>query len=391
MKRRDVLRTGGLAALGLGLGCSSRSTPEAPAAPSRAAVRLPVPDVSWDRIIRTTVGLRPHRPPGFVLRAEKVDAKTVIHNYGHGGAGMSLSWGTAEMAAEMALEHQERRAAVIGSGVVGLTTARQLQRRGFEVTLYAADVPPNTTSNMSFANWSPMSGLLSFRRRTPEFEKQFQRAVVSAYQQLQLLVGTRYGISWIYGYTPANDASIASGSNPMLPDEVQTAQVLLRPGEHPFPTPYALQTTTLRIEPSIYLEALVRDVIEFGGKTVIRKLESLRQVMSLEEPLIVNCSGLGAKELFDDEELVPLKGQLVVMVPQPEVNYATYGGVGPPNPKLGMAIHMISRSDGLILGGTTEPDNWSLDVNEDARKIVVDGQIALFDAMRSGRGPTPST
>ncbi len=97
---------------------------------------------------------------GFVLRAEKLDAKTLIHNYGHGGAGMSLSWGTGQMAAELALEQADRRAAVLGCGVVGLTTARQLQRRGFDVTIYAAAVPPDTTSNMSLAGFTPTSGLV---------------------------------------------------------------------------------------------------------------------------------------------------------------------------------------------------------------------------------------
>jgi hypothetical protein len=55
-------------------------------------LRLAPVRVSWDRIIRATVGLRPHRPSGFVLRAEQVDGKTIIHNYGHGGAGMLRPW-----------------------------------------------------------------------------------------------------------------------------------------------------------------------------------------------------------------------------------------------------------------------------------------------------------
>ena len=59
---------------------------------------------SWDRIIRTTVGLRPHRDAGFVLKADKLDDKLLVHNYGHGGAGMSLAWGTGLMAAEFATE-----------------------------------------------------------------------------------------------------------------------------------------------------------------------------------------------------------------------------------------------------------------------------------------------
>src|SRR5512139_160772 len=208
VKRRTVLTQGSLGLLGLGLaGCGSSGARTAVAtAPGRAPVRLAPVEASWDRVIRATVGLRPHRPSGFVLRAEKMDGKLLVHNFGHGGAGMSLSWGTGQMAADMALQQPERKAAVIGCGVVGLTTARQLQRRGFDVTIYAAAVPPDVTSNWSLAGFTPTSGLLNFATRTPEFEAQFRQAVEIAYRQLQLLVGPKYGISWIYNYTPTDEA-----------------------------------------------------------------------------------------------------------------------------------------------------------------------------------------
>jgi glycine/D-amino acid oxidase-like deaminating enzyme len=370
-----------MAALGIGFGaCSSRKAPDA--APRRPPVRLTPPDLSWDRIIRTTIGLRPHRPSGFVLRAEKLDGKTLIHNYGHGGAGMSLSWGTGQMAAELALEHSSRRAAVLGCGAVGLACARQLQRRGFEVVIYAMAVPPDTTSNMSLAGFTPTSGLLEFRLRTPEWEEQFRRAVTVAYRQLQLLVGSRYGVSWVHNYTPTNDERAASGSVAILPKEVQTGQVLLQPGEHPFPTTYAIESSMMRIEPSIYLEALLADFHLFGGHIVIRKLDKIEDVMSLDEPLIVNCTGLGSKALFDDQELVPLKGQLTVAIPQPAVNYGTNGGLSNPTAEPGIGIHMMPRSDGIVLGGTSEKGVWTLDVNEEERKRIVEGHIELYQAMR---------
>src|SRR5919106_6315104 len=157
MHRRAFIKAGGAASLGLAIGnCAPLFTGRG----RWPRVVLPPVNVSWDRIIRTTVGLRPHRPSGFVLRAEKLDDKTLIHNYGHGGAGMSLSWGCASMATDLALPHSDRRAAVMGSGVVGLTSARELQRHGFEVTIYAATVPPDTTSNMSLAVFTPTSGLV---------------------------------------------------------------------------------------------------------------------------------------------------------------------------------------------------------------------------------------
>ena len=176
-----------------------------PARPRRRAVTLVPVDVSWDRVIRTTTGLRPHREAGFVLRADRLDEKTVIHNYGHGGAGMSLSWGTAHLAADLAVEHVDRRAAVIGCGIVGLTSARVLQRRGFDVTIYAAALPPETTSNMSLATFTPTSGLVSNERRTPEWDAQFRRAVEIAYREHQLLVGSRHGVSWIDDYSLSDE------------------------------------------------------------------------------------------------------------------------------------------------------------------------------------------
>lgn len=386
MDRRTLLKTGTMGFLGLGLGgCATGSGREG------SLVLAPV-RASWDRVIRTTVGLRPFRPSGFVLRAEKLDAKTLIHNYGHGGSGMSLSWGTGFMAAEIAVQQEDRRAAVIGCGVVGLTTARQLQRLGFDVTIYAMAVPPNTTSNMSLAGFTPTSGLVETDRRTRAWDAQFRRAVDIAYKQLQLLAGPKYGISWMNSYamltdSPAN-ASVQPESGPsrlsrpsLLPQELRIGSVTLGPGEHPFPSPYVSYRPSISIEPSIYLDALVADVLLFGGKIVIRKFDTRRDLMSLEESVIVNCTGLGSYTLFRDREMTPLKGQLTVLVPQPEVDYNTFGGLRR-NTSGGFGIHMHARSDGIVLGGTSERGIWSLEPNEEARQRVVDGHIELFNAMR---------
>src|SRR6516165_590472 len=349
MNRRDWLKTGSLAALGFGLNaCTpSRSVKvDAPTGlrPARRRVDLPLIEASWDRVIRTTVGLRPHRDAGFVLRADKLDSKMLIHNYGHGGSGMSLSWGTGYIAAEMALQQEQRRAAVIGCGVVGLTSARQLQRRGFDVTIYAMAIPPDTTSNMSLAGFTPTSGLIANDRRTAEWDAQFQRAVQIAYRQLQLLAGPNYGVSWISNYSLTDEVRPQGGGleSQLLPPGMRTAQTVFGPGEHPFPTKYAVEQATMRFEPSIYLDALIRDFLMFGGHIVIRKFDMPRDLMSLNAPVILNCTGLGARALFSDDEVIPLKGQLTHLVPQPEINYQTYGGGSTPAPG-GFGIHMMPR------------------------------------------------
>ena len=75
-------------------GCAVRRN----AVPPPAPVPLAKVRVAPERVIRTIVGLRPFRPSGFVVRGEKLDQKVVIHNYGHGGAGITLSWGPAQLA-----------------------------------------------------------------------------------------------------------------------------------------------------------------------------------------------------------------------------------------------------------------------------------------------------
>jgi glycine/D-amino acid oxidase-like deaminating enzyme len=382
MHRRTLLKAGGLALAGFGCGGSM-----AWAAARRTAPALAPVDASWDRVARTVVGLRPHRDAGFLVKAEKVDAKTIVHNYGHGGAGMSLAWGTAALAGDLALPHNDRRAAVIGCGVVGLTTARQLQRRGFEVTIYAHRIPPQTTSNVSMATFSPASGLVDASGRTPEWDRQFTQAAAVAYRELQALLGQQYGVCWTDNYHATDD--ITAPLTPSRRDEADLAALLpeyLRPDrdrelfgprEHPFPTKYAVRTSTLSIEPSTYLEALWRDVTGSGGRVTLRTFEALRDMMSLDEPVVVNATGLGARALFGDASLVPVKGQLTVLAPQPEVAYRVSARL-----RGGVIVGMHPRSDGIVLGHLQDKGNWSLEPDEDVRRWMVESAIAFFSAMK---------
>ncbi|MBI4476047.1 MAG: FAD-dependent oxidoreductase [Acidobacteria bacterium] len=379
MNRRDVLKIGGMALVGVGVGgCATTRA----ARGSRRRFDLPPVIASWDRVIRTTVGLRPHRPAGFNLSADRLDAKTVIHNYGHGGAGHSLGWGTGQLAAELALAHGDRRAAVLGCGTVGLTAARQLQRRGFAVTIYAKSVPPETTSNMALAAFTPTSGLLS-AEASPEWNAQFKRAVSIAYRELQLLAGLNHGVSWIDGYNVTEappqpqDRSPFSRSegSALLPADVQLSagRLIYGPGEHPFPGKYATQRKMIRIEPTSYLDALVRDFLTFGGRLVIRTFDAPRDLMTLDESLIINCTGLGSRALFGDETMIPVKGQLVVLVPQLEVDYS---------------CRAMPRRDGIALGSTQERGVWTLEPNEAERARVMEACIKFYSAMRP---PVPGT
>lgn len=377
MDRRTLLLRGGTSLVGLAtFGCASGPNRVSRVRPAR---RLTPVDATWARVIRTTVGLRPYRRSGFVLRAERLGEKVLIHNYGRGGSGMSLSWGTGKMAADLAMGGEVRTVAVVGCGVVGLTTARQLQRRGFNVTVYAKNVPPNTTSNMSLASWTPTSGLVAAERRTAEWDSQFREAARIAYSELQLLVGRGYGVSWIEGYSLHQGPPGARvAADPLLPPDLSAGSTVFGPGQHSFPTPYATMRPSMRIEPSIYLDRLVSDVRESGAEIVIRAFDSREHLSTLPDPIIVNCTGLGARDLVGDSELTPLKGQLTLLMPQEGVDYSTFGAA---SPLAGGFVHMSPRSDGIALGGTSVEGDWSLEPDPEARQRIVDAHIDLFGRM----------
>lgn len=337
--------------------------------------------VARDRIIREVVGLRPFRAEGFVVDAQRAGAKLLVHNYGHGGAGITLSWGTASLAVDLARDFlaaqtsrrarpAQRRAAVLGCGVNGLSTARTLQRR-FDgaVTIYAKDLPPDTTSNIAGGFWSPVS-LYESDQITAKFAEQFRLACRISNRAFQLLAGTEYGVRWLETFEFSRHEALFSrelpGGNDLYPQ-----REVHRDPEHFFGFPFALQYNTMIIEPSIYLGALLRDFYIAGGKVVVKEFRSREEIMRLPEQVIFNCTGLGARALFDDQKLGPVRGQLEILLPQPEIDYC-YLGPG----------YMFPRRDGIVLGGTFDHDDWSLTPNPEQANHILESHTEIMKGLK---------
>jgi D-amino-acid oxidase len=284
MNRRHFLRRFG--ALGAALagasalpwlsGCAPESVRRAYAAPdisfTGGARGLPPVHVAPEREIRTVVGLRPYRPSGFVVRAEKLDDTLVVHNYGHGGAGITLSWGTAKLAVDLGAPGHRGAVAVLGCGAVGLANARLLQEAGFEVTIYTKAMPPETTSNVAGGQWFP-AFLSDHNQQNDAFKAQLLAAADYAYRRYQIMLGPRFGVRWMRNYylnhQPFMEGSYSGAQSPfraMMPE-----YRALTPDEHPF-TGYEFvrQFDTLLIEPPVYLAAMLDEFYIAGGKVVVR-------------------------------------------------------------------------------------------------------------------------
>ncbi len=365
MDRRSVVATAGAA---ISLGCVRRANfPPLVAVPGQSLYPVRVAD---DRVIRTVVGLRPYRTKGFRVEAERLGEMLLVHNYGHGGGGVTLSWGTAHLAVELVLETESGDCAVMGCGAVGLATARLLQDAGRRVTVYAKDLPPNTTSNVAGAQWGPFT-VVDESERTG-FETSLERASRFAFQYFQHLVGDEYGVYWRRNFFAGDNPVHFPWEFDLIRDlfpEVRTLDV----GRHPFPRAHVREFTTLHIEPARYLRAVLRDFLLRGGRVVVREFRSLDDVSQLPEPIVLNCTGLGARDLVRDPTMIPIKGQLTVLLPQPEVDYITIAD----------GLYMMPRSDGVILGGTFERGVETLSVNRRAERRILDAHRAFFADMEA--------
>jgi D-amino-acid oxidase len=364
MNRRDLLQ-----AIALGTGALLLPRP----ARAQARIKLLPVKIARDRVLKTIVGLRPYRPSGFVVRSEKRGAQTIVHNYGHGGAGVTLSWGTAKLAVDEVLKTGDKKVAILGCGAVGLATARLLQQRGLEATIYARDLPPKTTSDIAGARWYPFD-VFDKRTVSPEFLSLLWSVSRVAYDAFTKMIGPEYGIRYCESYacrnTPFPKESLLNLDSPvhdLLPGLRDLPSL-----ESPFPYPRVRQFKTLMIEPAIYLPAVMRDHKKAGGRIEVRDFKNADEIAALPERTVVNCTGMGASTLFSDAEMYPIKGQLTILQPQPEIDYITL----PPD------LYMFPRKDGIVLGGTFEHHVSTLEPNLAAEQRILDGHARFFASLR---------
>ena len=359
-----------------GLAAGAAACAGVPAAGSGVAMRH-VPPVRVDpgRIARVDVGLRPYRPAGFRVEREMLGETAVIHNYGHGGGGITLSWGTAHLAVEEGWDADVKDYAVMGAGIVGLSTAMLLLERGANVTIYAKALSPETTSNVAGGQWWPAS-VYQESLVDAAYMARHVAAARFAFRRFQLLAGPEYGVSWEINYVLSHEPkpnTPAPVGHPLHEFVVNARDYA--PGELSFASPHARSFDTMMVDTPFYLRVLERDIRLRGGKVVVKTFEDVAQVAALPERVVFNCTGLGAGALFGDTGIMPARGQLVILQPQAEVDY---------NIITGGHAYMFGRRDGVVLGGTFQKGNWSLEPSAEDTAMILRENRALFTALAGG-------
>jgi len=387
MDRRDFLA--GVGAMGLS-GCGVRAKTAVTVPATAPAAVLPPYDVvprlmpiraHTDRIFRVTVCLRPFRAAGPRLDVERVGDKTVVHNYGHGGSGWSLSWGSSSIAVEKAMAAGDRDIAVIGCGALGLTSAILLQRAGAKVTIYAKERPPEVRSARATGSWTPDSRIALTNSVSPDFPALWEKMCRYSFHTYESYLGMAGNpVEWTDEFRlsdlspaqtqaipePAGELDFAHYSN-RVRDLTPRAQDL-PPGSHPFPTRYARRTSNLMFNVADYSRQLVNDFLVEGGKLEHMEFHSPSELSQVSQKVVINATGYGARALWNDESIVPVRGQIAWLIPQPEVNY----GVHYKN------VNVLSRRDGIVVQdvGTSEMMGYG-DANEEPDRAAADSAVQV--------------
>ena len=402
LDRRRLLHgaAGSLGLLGLG-GCATAGGRVSPAPGSIPAPNgLPIYDAAptlaplrphTDRVFDITVCLRPFRAAGPRLDTEQIGDTLVVHNYGHGGSGWSLSWGSGTLAVGKAMAGSPREVAVVGCGALGITSAILAQQAGAQVTIYAKDLLPDTRSARATGTWTPDSRIALKSAAQPGFAalwEQMARTSFKTYRRYLGLPGSP--VEWVDRYNLSDEAP---GSQPDAPDPLGFAEyhqsirdltprfIDMPPGSTPFPTRYVRRNSVLIFNIADYAHTLMSDFLAAGGKVERREFHEPAELGRLKEKVVINCTGYGARALWKDETIVPVRGQIAWLVPQPELNYGLFY----------KDVSMVPRRDGIVVqaieGGDMKgygDDHETPDRGEADRAVAVLAELYSRFGRRSG-------
>lgn len=248
--------------------------------------------------------------------------------------------------------------------MIGLTTAISLAEAGLATQIVSQAPPGATTSASAGAIWGPV------RCGPPDLCRAWARTGLDV---LSALAGEpSSGVRQLAG----REVSSSPKSPPAWTDLLSDLRVL-RPGELPggFVAGWAYTAPALNMP--VYLEYLLRRYEGLGGTVTAGTVTSLASVAA---PVVVNCTGTGARSLVPDPSVVPVRGQVVV-AENPGITefYLDHGNNGADY------VYLFPHGDVVLLGGTAHEgaSDWTPRPEVTAR--ILRDCAAAFPALREVR------
>jgi D-amino-acid oxidase len=241
---------------------------------------------------------------------------------------------------------------IVGSGVSGLTCGVRLLEAGYDVRIWARDQPPRTTSNVAAAIWYP------YKAYPEELVGRWAAATYAEFARL--LDEPSAGVLMREGLeifpAPVGDPwwrDALPGFRRATPDELPTG----------YADGYAFAAPV--VEMPVYLGYLQARFAGLDGRVEERALTALDPALGASD-LVIDCAGLGARELVGDASLFAIRGQ-VVRVAQVGLERFWLDDYGP----RGLA-YIVPRSNDIILGGTAQEGDERLAPDPDTAAAIVE-------------------
>lgn len=336
-------------------------------------VYLKTPHISNENVIGTNVGIRPFRKTGVRIEAEYIGGKLIIHNYGYGGSGLTLSFGGSQEVLDILHDHHmpSKSVAILGAGVAGLITAYDLLKRGYEVHLYADQWPPHLTSHVAAGIWTP----LSFPKDLSEEKKQFHlRLEETSRSRFLKSVGENpefAGIGIINSYSFKLETSPES-------ERTKQREAIIAHFDNER-TKNGRMIREIAIDGQLFMDDLYNKVKNGGAVLNPFHFETLEDILRLAEPIIINCTSMGSIQLFQDQEFIPIRGQLVYFNPHREFDYLFFHQIdNNPNDSNLYFVSIYPCNDKLILGGVYElHQSEAVNTQEVIDKMIKNAQSCI--------------